>query len=178
MIDKTVHSIKSALQSEFENYWKQTIDTEYSRNSKVGKNKLRTYREFKIGFSRESYLTLGNNSLRQALSRFRLSAHKLKIETGRYNSKNNYVQPHDRHCLCYDLKQCEDEKHFLINCPAYSNLRHQLFTTVITLNANFTHYNDDQKFIWLMSTENIPTIKLVAKFIIDALTIRKSLGGD
>ena len=82
MIDRTVHYIKSALQSELENYWKQTIDTEYLHNSKVGTNKLRTYREFQIGFSSETYLTLGNNSPRQALSRFRFSAHKLNIETG------------------------------------------------------------------------------------------------
>jgi hypothetical protein len=36
-INRTVHFIQSALQSVFENYWKQTINTEYSFNSKEGK---------------------------------------------------------------------------------------------------------------------------------------------
>jgi hypothetical protein len=96
------------------------------------------------------YLRLQKHSLRQVPSRFRPNLHKLKRETERYNIKTNYAQPNDRHCLCCDLKQCEDEIHFLSNCPAYSNLRHQLFTIVTMLNVSLIPYNDDQKFIWLM----------------------------
>ena len=49
------------------------------------KNKLRTYRTFKIEYEMEPYLCFLNNSqFRHYLARFRCSAHKLLVETGRY----------------------------------------------------------------------------------------------
>ena len=47
-------------------------------------NKLRTHATFKYQFLCESYINTLNCRERQALSKFRISAHKLEIERGRY----------------------------------------------------------------------------------------------
>ena len=46
--------------------------------------KMRTYRVFKSSFEKETYLSISNIKQRNAMSRFRISAHHLAIEQGRY----------------------------------------------------------------------------------------------
>ena len=47
-------------------------------------NKLRTYRIFKQNFSYEEYLSWGDYNKRKIITKFRISAHDLEIERGRY----------------------------------------------------------------------------------------------
>ena len=52
-------------------------------------DKLRTYRLIKQQFGFEKYLkVLSDRKLRMVLAAFRISAHKLQIERGRYSSQN------------------------------------------------------------------------------------------
>ena len=47
-------------------------------------SKLRTYKLVKNKFGTEKYLELNERNLRKSLAAFRISAHKLNIERGRY----------------------------------------------------------------------------------------------
>lgn len=51
--------------------------------------------------------------------KFRLSAHKLAIESGRYHSTSR----NNRFCNACNTDVVEDEIHFLFHCEAYSQLR-------------------------------------------------------
>ena len=59
---------------------------------------------------------------RLSLSRFRLSSHNLSIETGRYNS----VPKEERLCNFCNMQNTEDEFHFLLVCPHYTELRENI----------------------------------------------------
>ena len=63
-----------------ENHW-------YSSRVKYSQGKLRLYTTLKERPGFETYLTLSNPKLRQAITKLRISAHKLPIETGRYDQK-------------------------------------------------------------------------------------------
>ena len=71
---------KSALIRILENQW-------YSSRVKYSQGKRRLYTTLKERPGFETYLTLNNPNLRQAITKLRISAHKLSIETGRYNQK-------------------------------------------------------------------------------------------
>ena len=58
---------------------------------------------------------------RIVLSQLRLSAHQLRIETGRYSQ--NRVDRALRLCTLCDRSDIEDEYHFVLICPAYSQIR-------------------------------------------------------
>ena len=96
-----------------------------NRKNKDQRNKLRIYRQFKTIYKYENYLTqVKNIKHRVALTKLRISSHKLQIERGRY--KKPYTKPEDR--TCPKCQTCmEDEKHFLIKCSLYDNLREILF---------------------------------------------------
>ena len=110
---------KPSCKRRYREYWECHVHTEYAK-SKVGHNKLRSYNKFKKIFKTEPYLI--NQSLykyQKILAKFRLSTHRLRIETARYNSKNNYVPPEDILCPNCHLHKVEDEEYFLIECPKY-----------------------------------------------------------
>jgi hypothetical protein len=91
-------------------------------SQKVG-NKLRTYKLFKEVFETEMYLSKNIPSrYRSAFAKFRCGVAPLRIETGRDENKN----VNERVCfICHD--QIEDEKHVLLDCPLYADLRESLF---------------------------------------------------
>ena len=59
-----------------------------------------------------------NRKYRRVISQFRISAHDLEIERGRYNG----IDRSDRICkLC--RRSIEDEFHFVLSCNIYIDLR-------------------------------------------------------
>ena len=65
------------------------------------------------------YDTFLNDYCRRIITRWRLSNHKLKIETGRYSRP--FVQRADRVCTICNI--LEDEYHVVFVCPVYQTLR-------------------------------------------------------
>jgi hypothetical protein len=81
-----------------------------------------TYRLFKDNFEFEDYLTMtANQRQRRIITKFRISAHKLEIEHGRYF---NVAMEH-RICKLCKL-DIENEIHFLLECPVLETSRHDI----------------------------------------------------
>jgi hypothetical protein len=77
-----------------------------------------TIRKFISIFKLEPYLLFGTKQQRTLLTKFRISAHNLNIEKGRYIG----TKDEDRICnLCKN--NIEDEVHFLITCPLLEKFR-------------------------------------------------------
>ena len=97
------------LKQKYNFAWRSEI---YDRINKQGGNKLRTYRLFKDNIPLEKYLLILNEDERRVLTKFRVSAHNLEIEKGRYRPIG--VKTEDRICkLCNT--GVEDETHKNVN---------------------------------------------------------------
>jgi hypothetical protein len=110
-------SIKQRLIDQYVQSWYFAVDTSF---------KLANFKMFKTNFCYEKYLSkITNSNLRKILSRFRLSSHKLAIETtGRYDNTPHVL----RKCMPFNMEAVETEYHFLLACPKYSELRHKYFS--------------------------------------------------
>ena len=74
-------------------------------------NKLRTLALFKGRFICEPYLNIvQNKNERNELTRLRISAHNLAIESGQY--ARPYIPAHETKCKLCDINSIEDKKHF------------------------------------------------------------------
>jgi hypothetical protein len=62
-----------------------------------------------------------NVQLRQSLSRFRCSNHRLEVECGRH-AKPESVLRRDRVCHLCSLGVVEDEDHLLLVCPTHHDI--------------------------------------------------------
>ena len=81
-------------------------------------------------FRFQPYLNLINlEKDRVALSRFRVSAHRLEVETGRWHKLVD-VPFNESNCRTY-LNCLEDEFHFLLECPLYHELREHILNRII-----------------------------------------------
>ena len=85
------------------------------------------------------------------LCKFRISYHKLAIETGRYHKEK--IDVNQRHCILCSKNAVETELHFIFSCPFYDQLRQDFFSLIkneIQINKN----NDEEFIDNLMNSDN------------------------
>jgi len=63
-----------------------------------------------------------NVQLRQSLSRFKCSNHRLEVECDKH-AKPESVPRRDRVCRLCPLRAVEDEDHLLLVCPTHHDIR-------------------------------------------------------
>ena len=127
ILDKNIiHQLEVNIFDNYKTEWSTRLDS-YGQG-----NKLRTYKLFKFSYSTEQYL-LQNIPIRyrSAFAKFRCGVAPLKIETGRYEIL--YLDKR----LCFNCDDIEDEKHVLLTCPLYEDLRQSLFIDIIQHNDVF-----------------------------------------
>ena len=151
-------SVKNKLKERFISFWKRRLSSE---TCEKGMKKLRTYKLIKQNFGIEPYLEqLSDRHLRKCLSSFRISAHRLRIERGRYYRE----KPEER--LCNSCNQIENEIHFLCECHKYNTLRMKMFDSID--HVDFVRgIGIHNTFIKLMTSSDINITKAVATFIHD-----------
>ena len=150
-----INKVKLTLRSKFVFIWKENLHNDNKRNSNCG-NKLRTYRTFKRDFTFEPYLLIGKREEKQMLTKFRISDHSLEIERGRYIG----LDVKDRICKNCNY-EIEDELHFLLKCHMYTNERDNHLSNIMKINKNFHKLSYEDKFIWLLSSEDKDIIKII-----------------
>ena len=144
------------MREEFVDNWKR---------AKSSSPKLEFYNQVKDRFEPENYLDLVNSTeARKSLTRYRISAHNLYIERGRYETP--LVPREDRWCVCcffnLGIKVVEDELHVLTKCPLYTSLKNKF-------NFSPPDIDDLVKSLSIKST-NAPWINSIANTIHAILT--------
>ena len=83
------------------------------------------YYQIKTNYNPSVYLDLTTkNPSRKTLVKLRISSHKLRIETGRYDN----LPRDERLCNLCNCNRIEDETHFLLDCPSFSSIRDMFFS--------------------------------------------------
>ena len=78
---------------------------------------------------------------------YRISAHNLTVEKGRYTG----IPRHDRICKVCNTGSIENEQHFLLECPAYKLLREDFILKLEKLAINGRTrlcFNNRKYFLW------------------------------
>ena len=139
---------------------KKSKINEDSRNT----NKLRFYSFLKGSFTREPYIDLvKNRSQREWLTRLRISAHHLKIETGRWTRPVTPLQ--NRICTYCDTNTVDDEKHFLHDCNIFALKRSCFFFKMSSVHRNFLNLDTDSKVSKMLCPSDVCSAKLVNSYI-------------
>jgi hypothetical protein len=115
--------IREKIHAREEKEWIERMNT---------KPKLRTYILLKNELSFETYLAHDDRQAREVMTRLRGGTNELRIEIGRYPNTNRdrRLEVHERRCLLCMSGEIEDEKHFVMQCGVYDDLRKKLFVEV------------------------------------------------
>ena len=112
-----------------------------------GLNKLRTYRGFKQDFVTEKYVKMAMPRChRSAFAKFRCGVAPIRVETGRYER----LPFEERLCPVCEGGEVETEKHVLMQCPAYRDIREELFTCASDVIPSWAQETTDFCFNALM----------------------------
>ena len=149
---------KKLLHKKFNEHWL----AERSRIIATG-GKLEFLVRFKKLFAREQYLQLITiPKFRRSLTKFRISAHNLPVETGRYKGldRKDRICPHCNHGI-------GDEVHYMFMCdnPLIVKLRTSLFSNIARIRPEFPNLQQDDKLIFLMQCTNGDILQLLASFL-------------
>ena len=145
-------------------------ETEKWENDLMLKPKLRTYIRFKCNYDTEKYVkSFLSKSLRSIMAQFRFGILPLKIETGRFTG--DAIQK--RICDFCDLNEIEDELHFLVQCPQYSEQRSKLFARATIFYPEFDTIEEDIQLVILMSDEDL--VKDTAIYLKESYTKRSTV---
>ena len=102
------------------------------------------------------------------MTKFRISNHNLKIETGRHSN----IPVESR--LCDDCTdKIEDEQHAMIDCKLYETERQDLYKLVENMSPSFKNLDKREKFIWLMATRHKEILTQIAKYLYNSTQLRK-----
>ena len=154
----------------FPSIFKQRLIDNYTQEwhtSIENSNVLDLYRNCKTNLSYESYLDVLPHSLRMFISRIRLSAHSLRIQTCRYS--RNRLPRNERYCQCCNTLDIEDEYHFILICPCYIDSR------MIYIKKYFYVRPSMFKFTQLLQTQNKFLLLKLARYIKESLLIRNNI---
>ena len=166
--------LKKNMRQEFLHYW--SMKREEGHKS----GKLTTYFYIKTNFEFEKYLSLKKFEHRKNICKFRISAHNLRIESGRYEKITNKegqkttLERNERICKLCDMNCVEDEIHSLIECPLYITDRYEFFEEINKNNKNFYSLSNKEKFLWIMSNENDRLLTRLGNFLISIFKTRNS----
>ncbi len=173
----TVKHVKSAvsnLKAIFEFQWANALN-KINQHSSSG-NKLRTYAIFKKHFNYEKYLDFNTDyKKRKSITKLRISAHKLEIESGRYQNKKKgkvLVPAKDRLCKFCSSNNVEDEKHVVMYCKNYTDDRRILFKLLDDIFPNLCQISDDEQFNFIMKCEDPELFKMFVIFI-EKITLKR-----
>ena len=142
----------------------QTFTTEICNNKK-----LRTYRLLKTTYNDEIYVKIRNIRNRMAITKLRISSHKLHIEKGRHN----HIPLQQRTCHYCTLNEIEDERHFIVDCSLYEDERNILFNFVQGHFPSFSFLDSREKFLFLMQLDNPCIINSICSYTFNCFKKRE-----
>ncbi len=90
---------------------------------------------------------------RSHLSKLRRGTLPLQVELGRFARPK--VALEERICHCCNTNSVEDEVHFLVVCPLYSDLRYDLWLKIIRSDPSFIQLRPVDQLIYLMASSDL-----------------------
>jgi len=122
------------------------------------------YRYLNINNDLKMYLTsISNENHRIALSKLRVSSHRLIVESGRWH-KPISIPYNERKCT--NCQKIDDEYHFILECSLLTDLRKRYINKKYWLRPNM------HKFIALMNTQDALTPRKVASFTLFGFKVK------
>ena len=158
-IADNTNNIKRNLTNIKQRIFDQSLQNQHS--SIIGSNKLTFYRNIYNSNKRPYYVdTCRFKSDRSTICKFRISAHSLAIERGRYKN----IPQNERLCTKCDSGQIEDEIHFFIHCPKYEIYRKKLNHNLKSIYMNFNTLTGSKIFP-ILNSSSLIVLKAIIEYI-------------
>ena len=148
--------LKSKLFNIWSDYWKSEL-------SEMSQGKLRTYCIVKPSLNFENYLNVIENcNYRSAVTKLRISAHNLPVESGRYKK----IPLVNRTCNLCNLNLVGDEFHYFFECKHIDieTVRYDFLCKLYNINENFKKFDKRSLFLYILSMNDNSILYITSCF--------------
>ena len=114
-----------------------------------------------------------NINNKKTLNKFRLSNHRLQIETGRHTVPK--IPENLRICPFCHLNEVEHELHFLFNCSLYDSLWSNFYRNITNRYPLFNNFNNEKPSSYLTKSILISTDLQLLTYIHACMEYRQKL---
>ena len=152
---------KSKLKAVYRQIWGREI---------MGSNKLKTFETFKNSYQFENYLDgIKIKHHRVALTKFRISAHFLPIESDRHRGVNR----DERYCNLHDSNVVGDEKHYIFHCNhnKVKECRNKFLTALFVYAPEYQNTPMEDLFRIIFSSSDKFIFSILANFVFQILDL-------
>ena len=166
-LERFMKDLKSKLIKIWSDYWKSEL-------SEMSQGKLRTYCIFKPSLNFENYLNLIENChFRSAVTKLRISAHSLPVESGRYKK----IPLTNRTCNLCSLNLVGDEFHYFFECnhSDIETARYNFLCKLYNINENFKKFDKRSLFIYILPMNDNSISHITSCFCYKILKIFKNI---
>ena len=176
---KVFYPDQTNIDTEIVNYQTKTIVDkmkekyiEFWKHKMMNSSKLSFLSKFKTEYRIEPYLSIIKNpSVRKTFSKFRISNHKLEIESGRYKN----VCREERICQVCHSGEVENELHFALTCQKYNEIRNNSSTILKNvLKLGSTTESKTKILEHIMLSDDLVLIHLFSQFIYTCYKTREN----
>lgn len=137
--------VEQTLKDQFYQKWTSSL-----QNSSKGRN----YALIKSNINIEPYLFTLPSNLRNSITKFRLSNHKLPVETGRWSN----IPLQERTCILCDGNNIGDEIHYILRCTYFTELRKKYIPKRYLTGDTHIHFSQ------LFNSQNVNILKGLSMF--------------
>jgi len=157
-----------------ENKWFEFLNSDVGPSGES--NKLRLYAALKSCLNIEPYLVqLSNPFVRSQITKLRISAHHLAVESGRGKKKKTNIKAQNlihRVCKQCDESKVENEYHFLMECPPYEEIRLKLYNSI---SMTALQLSKKELFLDILKCEDSENQEAYSLFINEMFNHRKNI---
>ena len=105
-----------------------------------------TYKQIQLNYNLQNYIiNIKTIPHRACLAKLRLGCHFFRIQTGKYECGGGPIPVESRLCRqCFE-NAIKDEKHLLVNCKGFENIKQDNFKLIAQADPSFTQLGNFQK---------------------------------
>ena len=165
----TLEIPKNVFVNTLQNFYKKNVFTELDNIKTSNSGKLLFYSQIKdtSKYELQDYLKFPiQKPIRASLTKLRISAHPLEIESGRYQKP---LKPKDTRFCQTCITLVEDEYHFIYECPVYHSLRLKFYPAFSNLNPNESIIDHCRK---LLNPDNVVQSRRLCEFLHECFKLR------
>ena len=104
-----------------------------------------------------------NRNQRHFLTRFRVSSHHLRVETGRWTFPKTEFE--NRICLYCDSEDIDTELHCITQCKLTESNRNRFYNILCSMDHSFLSMNNEIKLIHILCPTDPVRAKLSNKYL-------------
>ena len=157
------NQIDLALKSKFDRFFLDQINEKKFGLDGMDHNKLRLYNTLKGSFKQEPYINnIKSRNQRVWLTRYRTSAHNLRVESGRYTYPVTPLL--QRTCSYCNSGECDTELHAMLQCETFKLKRQCFQSRVSAFFPTYPYLTVEQQLATILCPSTTDLAKCVSKY--------------